>query len=68
VGGRAIRSISFDYSLTGYAWFRTYLTDTVFCFESFADPDKVSRVTRHTVAHGVANDALLNEKAARSVS
>ena len=44
--------------------FRDYIEDTVFAYESFAVPSQVSRVTRHSVAHGVASDALFDEKAA----
>jgi hypothetical protein len=44
--------------------FEQYLTDVFFGFEDFSDPTQVTRVTRHAVAHGVASDELLDEKAA----
>lgn len=45
--------------------FKEYLTEVFFGFEDFnADPTQVKLVTRHAVAHGVASDELLDEKAA----
>src|SRR4051812_46537475 len=44
--------------------FRRYLTDVFFAFEDFSDPTKVTRATRHAVAHGVASDDVLDAKAA----
>jgi hypothetical protein len=44
--------------------FKRYLTDVFFAFEDFADPTRVTRATRHAVAHGVASDDVLDAKAA----
>jgi hypothetical protein len=44
--------------------FKRYLTDVFFGFEDFTDPTKVTRATRHAVAHGVASDDVLDAKAA----
>lgn len=44
--------------------FARYLAQVIFANESFANPAQVSRVTRHSVAHGVADSTLLDEKAA----
>ncbi len=44
--------------------FEEYLTGVFFGSEDFSDPTQVTRVTRHAVAHGVASDDLLDEKAA----
>ncbi len=44
--------------------FKRYLTDVFFEFEDFSDPTKVTRATRHAVAHGVASDDVLDAKAA----
>jgi len=44
--------------------FAEYLREVMFGFESFANPSAVTRVTRHSVAHGVADAAMLDEKAA----
>jgi hypothetical protein len=44
--------------------FQRYLTEVFFGFEDFSDPTKVTRATRHAVAHGVASDDVLDEKAA----
>ena len=40
-----------------------YLEHVFFAPEDFVDPARVQNVTRHAVAHGVARDALLDEKA-----
>jgi hypothetical protein len=53
-----------ELSLLWPARFRDYVSETLFAWESFANPAQVSKVTRHSVAHGVANDALFDEKSA----
>jgi hypothetical protein len=52
------------YSLLLPLRFKRYLTDVFFEFEDFSDPTKVTRATRHAVAHGVASDDVLDAKAA----
>jgi hypothetical protein len=44
--------------------FKEYLTKVFFGPEDFSDPAQVTRATRHAVAHGVASDDVLAEKAA----
>jgi hypothetical protein len=52
------------YSLLLPLRFKRYLTEVFFEFEDFSDPTKVTRATRHAVAHGVASDDVLDSKAA----
>lgn len=42
--------------------FADYLESVIFAYEDFRNPTTVSRVTRHSVGHGVADSELLNEK------
>lgn len=46
------------------ARFEAYLRGVVFASEDFSDPTLVQHVTRHSVAHGVAPQEKLDEKAA----
>lgn len=52
------------HSLLLPARFQDYLEHVVFPGEDFSDPSKVQGVTRHSVAHGVAPQDKLDEKAA----
>lgn len=69
-GGHALAKSATDrpsapsYSLLLPLRFERYLTEVFFEFEDFTDPTKVTRATRHAVAHGVASDNVINEKAA----
>jgi hypothetical protein len=53
-----------EFSLLLPLKFEEYLKTVFFASEDFSDPTKVVHVTRHAVAHGVAEDKLLDEKAA----
>jgi hypothetical protein len=57
-------AVTNDYSLLMPGRFTAYLRDVFFASENFGDPSSVTKVTRHAVAHGVARDELLDEKAA----
>lgn len=43
---------------------RQFVTDVFFAYEDFGDPKAVSKATRHAAGHGVAGDAILDEKRA----